>query len=78
MSTENVQLATRIMGGLPLHDLGGAFADPDRIAAMGAALEPLIAPEFEIVTVGPEYAGEGTVYRGLAGLLEFWKDWLQP
>jgi ketosteroid isomerase-like protein len=78
VSAENVQLATRIMGGLPLLDLGGAFADPERIAEMGATLEPLIAPDLEVVTVGPEYTGEGTVYRGLDGFLEFWQDWLGP
>ncbi len=78
MPSENVLLATRIMDGLPLDDLGDAFRDPARTAAIGAALEPLAAPEFEVVAVGPEYLGEGTVYRGLAGFEEFWTDWLQP
>jgi hypothetical protein len=68
VSAENVQLATTIMGGLPLEDLGAAFEDPDRIAEMRESLDPVVAPEFEIVTVGPEFTGGGTTYRGLAGL----------
>jgi ketosteroid isomerase-like protein len=78
VSAENVQLATRIMDGLPLADLGEAFGDPERIAAMGASLEPLVDPDLEVVAVGPEYTGEGTVHRGLTGYLEFWVDWLEP
>jgi hypothetical protein len=45
-----------------------AFEDPDRIAEMRESLDPVVAPEFEIVTVGPEFTGGGTTYRGLAGL----------
>lgn len=78
MSTENVELATRIMDGLPLDDLSSAFRDPERVAAMGEALGPLVSPDLEVVSFGPEYMGEGAVYRGLAGFGEFWSDWLGP
>ena len=45
---------------------------------MGASLEPLVDPDLEVVAVGPEYTGEGTVHHGLTGYLEFWVDWLEP
>jgi len=75
---ENVELATRIMSSLPLDDLAGAIRDPGQLEAMAATLEPVIDPELEIVRIGPEYTGEGVAYRGLAGFLEFWQDWLAP
>jgi ketosteroid isomerase-like protein len=78
VSSENVELATRIMSSLPLDDLAGAFRDPSRVAAMGGTLEQLVEPDVEIVRIGPEYTGEGVTYRGLAGFLEFWTDWLEP
>jgi ketosteroid isomerase-like protein len=76
--SENVELATRIMSSLPLDDLGGAFRDSGRVAAMAATLEPLVKPDVEVVRIGPEYTGEGVTYRGLEGFLEFWTDWLEP
>ena len=78
MSSENVELATRIMSSLPLDDLARAFRDPGRIEAMGATLEPVVDPELEVVRIGPEYMGEGVTYRGLGGFLAFWADWLEP
>jgi ketosteroid isomerase-like protein len=78
VSTENVQLARRIIDGLPLDDLAAAFRDEERIAAMAAALQPFVDPEVEIVRIGPEYTGEGVRYVGLGGFREFWTDWLEP
>ena len=78
MSTENVELAARIMSAMPLDDLAGAFRDPRRVEAMAATLESVVGPELEVISVGPAYMGEGVVYRGLDGFLEFWTDWLEP
>jgi ketosteroid isomerase-like protein len=78
VSSENVGLANRIMSSLPLHDLAGAFSDSGKVAAMATTLEPLVEPDVEVVRIGPEYTGEGITYRGLAGFLEFWTDWLEP
>ena len=78
MSAENVQLAARIIAGLPLDDLAAAFRDQDRVAAMGAALEPFVDREVEIARIGPDYTGEEIIYVGLDGFQEFWTDWLEP
>ena len=73
-----MELAARIMSSLPLDDLAGAIRDTGRVEAMAATLEPVIDPEFEVLRIGPEYMGEGAVYRGLGGFLAFWTDWLEP
>jgi ketosteroid isomerase-like protein len=78
VSSENVELASRIMSSLPLDELAAAIRDTGRVEAMAATLEPLVDPEFEVMSVGPAYMGEGSVYRGLGGFLEFWTDWLEP
>jgi ketosteroid isomerase-like protein len=78
VSSENVELATRLMSSLPLDDLAAAFRDQDRVAALGAALEPFVDREVEIARIGPDYTGEETIYVGLDGFMEFWTDWLEP
>ncbi|MGH2993997.1 MAG: nuclear transport factor 2 family protein [Solirubrobacterales bacterium] len=78
MSSENVELAARLMSSLPLDDLARAIRDPGRAAAMAATLESVVDPEVEVERIGPEYTGEGVSYRGLRGFLEFWTDWLEP
>ena len=78
MPSENVELAERIMSAMPLEDLAEAIRDTRQVEAMAAMLEPVLDPEFEVMSVGPEYMGEGVVYRGLGGFLEFWTDWLEP
>ena len=78
MSSENVELARRIMSSLPLDNLAAAIRDASRVEAMAATLEPVLDPEFEVMSIGPQYMGDGAVYRGLGGFLEFWTDWLEP
>jgi ketosteroid isomerase-like protein len=78
VSSENVELASRIMSSLPLDDLAVALRDPTRVEEMATTLEPVVDPEFEVMSIGPAYMGEGAVYRGLAGFLAFWTDWLEP
>jgi ketosteroid isomerase-like protein len=78
VSSENVERAKRIMSSMPLDNLADAIRDTRRVEAMAASLEPVLDPEFEVLSIGREYMGEGSVYRGLGGFLEFWTDWLEP
>jgi SnoaL-like domain len=78
VSSENVERAERIMSSMPLDNLADAIRNTRRVEEMAATLEPDLDPEFEVLSIGPEYMGEGSVYRGLGGFLEFWTDWLEP
>jgi ketosteroid isomerase-like protein len=60
----------------PEGDLVAAMRDESRVAAFRDALAAIVAPDVEVVMVGP--GGFSATFRGIDGFVEGWRDWLEP
>jgi len=78
VSSENVELAMRIAQTMAPGDFVALLDDEEQLLATASGVEPFADPDFETEMVGPEYLPQPTVYRGLEGYVEAWRDWLAP
>ena len=75
MSRENVELV-RALQVSPDVDLVTFFGDEESWSATQETLGPLFDERFEVHFIG--VGDDDRAYRGLEGLREVWKDWLEP
>jgi ketosteroid isomerase-like protein len=73
MSRENVELVRSLIPPSET-DLAALVRDDRAFAAIADALGDLVHPHVECVAVWRE----GRVYRGVDGMREMWRDWLEP
>src|SRR5690242_1506143 len=76
MSQENAEIVRRLLGPFEQGDLAPVFRDDTIQAAVRAASEPLLTPDFECVFVRQDLGR--AAYVGLDGLRAGWVDWLEP
>jgi ketosteroid isomerase-like protein len=73
-----MELATRIAEAMAPGDFVALLEDEERLLAAASAVEPFADPEFETEMIGPEYLPQPSIYTGLDGYVEAWRDWLAP
>ena len=76
MSQENVDLVKAVHppSGTKVSDLFSEGADDSGLAALAAVL----TPDFEVAAGNGKGGGIWVEARGLDGLLQTWRDWLEP
>jgi ketosteroid isomerase-like protein len=62
----------------PQGDWVTALSDEERVARMGAVLEELATADIEVAGIASDGTMLTTSFHGVAGLLDFWQDWLTP
>jgi ketosteroid isomerase-like protein len=72
---DKIEFARLSMGRLPQIDVVSGFDDPAYIAEVREFLEDRVSDDFVAVSM---VAGVGQEWKGLDGLIDFWRDWLEP
>jgi ketosteroid isomerase-like protein len=76
--SEAVRVVERIQDALGMVDVVAAIDDDQRDARVRQTLMELAEPDFEVVMVGPAYAGATIEASGADGFREVWTDWTSP
>jgi hypothetical protein len=71
-------VAQRWMEIAPSGDWVTGLRDEARIARMRAFMEEHAAPDVEVEGIGADAIRLTPALEGAVGLLEFWRDWLEP
>jgi ketosteroid isomerase-like protein len=77
MPEPNVDLVRAFIEG-GANDLVAAAKDDLVAEEFKAGFAQVAHPDFECVMVGPDYDPTRNVYPGVDGLVEAWRDWLDP
>ena len=75
MASGNVELVRAFFAGAP-DDLVAAIEDPDWLRAAAEALDPLLAPDFEFVTVSQSVGMPGT-RKGVEGFFAAYRTYAE-
>jgi ketosteroid isomerase-like protein len=76
--SEVVHVVEQIQDALGMDDVVAAIDDDERDARVRQTLMELTEPDFEVVMVGPAYAGATIEASGADGFREVWTDWTSP
>jgi hypothetical protein len=59
-------------------DLVEVINSPDPVAVFAGGRTGPLAPDVDVLFAPPPSGGPGLAYKGIAGLVEGWRDWLTP